>query len=394
MIETKNDDQNDDQNRPVFGPEIRPDFGPNFGPKIPYVHTTENSLRVEVEQTLLRYALQAEARAILSREQIAKCLRVSRADSVDVLYDAEHQKAHYSGLVTCHSVWHCPICAAKISERRRDDTTRAIEAMNELDYRVFFATYTIKHGRHDSLKDLLTGFLDAHTGMTAGTNGQKLRRDFGIIGTIRALETTWGLGTSWHPHAHVLIFVGNQSIDEDELEERLWKAWQRETKRVGLPVHRKGFDFDRTRGAAGDYVAKWGREPIQTPWGVEHEIAKAHIKQSRLNDRYTPFGMLRAIHEGGHDELIPRFREYAMWFKGKRQVRWTPGLAALMGLKDKTDAEIAEEQREEAYLLGRLTREQWKVVLANDVRGEILLIARQGQWCLVADFLRDLGAEI
>jgi hypothetical protein len=386
MIETKNDpqndDQNDDQNRPVFGPDF------------PYVHTTENNAPFEVQQTLLRYALQAEARAILPREQVAKCLRVSRADSVDVLYDGEHQKAHYSGLVTCHSVWHCPICAGKISERRRDDATQAIVTMNELDYRVFFVTYTIKHGRHDSLRQLLDGFLDAHNGMSRNKAGKNIKRDFGLMGTIRALETTWGQGTSWHPHAHVLIFVGNQEVDEQELEERLWKAWQTETKRVGFQVHRKGFDFDRTRGAAADYVAKWGREPIQTPWGVEHEITKAHIKQSRLHDRYTPFGMLRAIHEGGHDELIPRFREYATWFKGKRQVHWSKGLADLLGLKDQTDEEIAQEKREEAYLLGRLTREQWKVVLANDVRGEILLIARQGEWCLVADFLRDLGAEI
>lgn len=73
---------------------------------------------------------------------------------------------------------------------------------------------------------------------------------------------------------------------------------------------------------------------------------------------FTPFGMLRAIHEGGHDELIPRFREYANWFKGKSQVRWSKSLAALLGLKDQTDEEIASEMRVEAILLGRLTREQ------------------------------------
>jgi hypothetical protein len=303
-------------------------------------------------------------------------------------------KAHYAGLVTCNSVWQDPVCSAKISERRRVDATKAIEVMNAEGYRVYMMTCTIKHGRHDNLRELLTGFLDAHRGLSGNWAGKKIKQDFGIMGTIRALETTWGQGTSWHPHAHQLVFVGNQEIDEDELEERMWRAWQTEAKRVGLTVHRKGFDFDRTRGAAGDYVAKWGREPIRTPWGVEHEITKAHIKQSRQTDRYTPFGMLRAIHEGGHDELVPRFREYALYFKGKSQVQWSRGLAAMLGMRDLTDEEIATEKRVEAILLGRLTREQWKVVLANDVRGEILLIARQGEWSLVVDFLRDLGAEI
>jgi len=353
---------------------------------------TESLQSSEVDQTLLRYALQAEARAILPHEQVAKCHWVPYSATVEVLFDPEHQKPHYGGVCTCHSVWHCTVCSAKISERRREDTTWAIERMNELDYRVYMVTCTIKHGRYDSLEQLLTGFLDAHRGLSGNTAGRRIKRDFGIIGTIRALETTWGQGTSWHPHAHQLVFVGNQEVDEDELEERLWKAWQTEAKRVGLTVHRKGFDFNRTRGAAGDYVAKWGREPIRTPWGVEHEVTKAHIKQSRQSDRYTPFGMLRAIHEGGHDELIPRFREYAMYFKGKSQVRWSKGLAAMMGLKDLTDEEIASESRVEAILLGRITREQWKYVLANDTRADLLLIAKQGDWSLVVDFLREIGA--
>jgi hypothetical protein len=360
----------------------------------PALDNTRTFAPQEDDQILVRYALQAEARAILPRERVAKCHRVPHGGTVDILYDAEHQKSHFGGLVTCGSVWHDPVCSAKISERRRVDATQAIVAMNDLDYRVYMMTSTIKHGRYDNLEKLLTGFLDAHNGIARNKAGRNIKRDFGVIGTIRALETTWGKGTSWHPHAHVLVFVGNREVDEEELEERYWRAWQTEAKRVGFDVNRKGFDFDRTRGAAADYVAKWGREPIRTPWGVEHEISKAHIKQSKQNDRYTPFGMLRAIHEGDHDELIPRFREYATWFKGKSQVRWSKGLASLLGLEDKTDEEIASETRVEAILLGRLNREQWKVVLTNDVRAEILLIARQGEWSLVADFLRELGAEI
>jgi len=266
--------------------------------------------------------------------------------------------------------------------------------MNELEFPMWMTTYTIRHGRYDSLGELLTAFLNAHDGLRKNKAGRTIKNKFGIIGTIRALEVTYGKGTGWHPHVHEIVFGGNKCIDERELEEGLWKAWKTETSRAGLTVNRKAFDFNRTKGAVQDYVSKMGREPIKSPWGVEHEVAKAHIKQSRFSDRFTPFGMLLAIRDG-HTEFVPRFREYAMWFKGKRQVQWSNGLAKmLLDEEEKTDKELAEEQQEEAYLLGRLTHDQWNVVLANDVRGEIVWIARAGDWDQVVAFLIEIGAPV
>lgn len=238
---------------------------------------------------------------------------------------------------------------------------------------------------------LLAGFLDAHDGLRKNWAGKKVKKDYSIIGTIRALEVTWGWGTGWHVHAHEVVFVGKAEIDEGGLEQGLWRAWQTETKRVGLTVHRKGFDFDRTRGAVQDYISKFGREPIKTPWGVEHEISRAHIKQSRAAGRFTPFGLLLGVYQG-HGELAPKFREFATCFKGKRQVQWSTGLKLmLLDEQEKSDQELAEERREQAVLLGQLTRQQWRAILANDIRGELLQVANSGDWELVAAFLAEFG---
>src|SRR6266849_5900961 len=72
------------------------------------------------EHRLLKWALQAEARAILPNERIAYCLRQVNpiAAGVEVYHSPEHRRAHYGGLFVCGSIWMCPICAAKISERR------------------------------------------------------------------------------------------------------------------------------------------------------------------------------------------------------------------------------------------------------------------------------------
>jgi hypothetical protein len=90
------------------------------------------------------------------------------------------------------------------------------------------------------------------------------------------------------------------------------------------------------------------------------------------------------------------FQEYAAWFKRKRQLFWSKGLRARLLGKDeeKTDEELAAEQMEEAVLLGRLTRTQWRVVLANDARGELLEVAHSGDWHKVKRFLRDIGCPL
>jgi hypothetical protein len=78
------------------------------------------------EGRLVRWQLQREARALLPNERVAFCMRRVRATKVDVLYSPDHQSAHYGGLMVCGSVWLCPLCAAKIAERRRIELEQAI----------------------------------------------------------------------------------------------------------------------------------------------------------------------------------------------------------------------------------------------------------------------------
>ena len=95
------------------------------------------------EHHLLKWALQAEARAILPNERVAHCLRqvVPIAAGVDVLHSPEHQVAHYGGLLVCGSVWMCLLCAAKMSERRRDELEQAITRHIAHQGAVSMATY-------------------------------------------------------------------------------------------------------------------------------------------------------------------------------------------------------------------------------------------------------------
>lgn len=65
----------------------------------------------------------------------------------------------------------------------------------------------------------------------------------------------------------------------------------------------------------------------------------------------------------------------------------------MLGLgQDKSDDEIAKEEREDAILLAALPLKVWRVVLGNDARGELLEIAHDGDADKVWNFLDELGA--
>ena len=81
--------------------------------------TFENPMARRVE----RFALQSVARDILPDSRTAKCLRIRAHDKdVQVWKSKNHKTASYGGLQTCGSVWTCPVCGAKVVERRRGDT--------------------------------------------------------------------------------------------------------------------------------------------------------------------------------------------------------------------------------------------------------------------------------
>ena len=256
------------------------------------------------------------------------------------------------------------------------------------------------HSRYDDLSRLLQAFLKARKRIKQGEYAQLRKRDFGIVGTISVLETTWSQVNHWHPHTHELIFTlaclseSHSAIYERESR----RTWQQAAVHEGLHMDEEhGYKLDRTFGAVSDYIAKFGREPIRKPWGVESEMTKGHIKAGRgaAIEHLTPFAMLYQIMQG-HTALIPVFQEYAKRFKGRHQLHWSKGLRKrlLDTDEEQTDEELAAADIDEAVLLGLLTRSQWRVILANDARGELLEEARSGNWQHVEAFLAQIGCGL
>lgn len=64
-------------------------------------------------------------------------------------------------------------------------------------------------------------------------------------------------------------------------------------------MNEHGYRLDRTFGAVADYIAKFGREPLGTPWGVEAEMTKGHLKRGRGPvEHLTPLRVLYQVYLG------------------------------------------------------------------------------------------------
>lgn len=307
--------------------------------------------------------------------RVVGCARRRVGEDVSVLHSASVGKAHFGGLMICGSVWTCPPCAAKVSERRKQEIKRATDLHMECGGAMYMITHTFAHQRNDDLEQLLPKLSKARQHMRAQRAYKDLRRDLGFVGDIRTLEVTYGDANGFHPHEHDLWLVADKltRVQLRHMKAVLFTLWERACRVAGLgaPNRKRGVNVIEAESAA-EYMAKFGHEPR---WGVASELTKQHVKSGRAASM-TPFDLLRAAHDG-EGRFGPLFVKFARAFFGKRQVVWSRGLKQLFGLEELSDEEVAAIEAEDATVVIRITPAEWRAVLKRpfDERSALLDMA-------------------
>lgn len=292
------------------------------------------------------------------------------ASTVDIQKHPEGSKAYYSGLMVCGSVWVCSVCAARITEERRQELTRALEVTGFTPYLV---TYTLRHKKIDKLSEITNAMLAAFRAMKSGKAWQYLKDEYEWVGSIKSLEVTHG-DHGWHPHQHELVMLDEtlSKSAQNGLLTSLRLKWDGALRRRGFDASwDHGVDLRATSEDIQDYVAKWGHQPIVTTWGLEHELTKQPVKRGKNGGR-TPVQLL-ADYGVGDIQAARLWREYAMAFKGKKQLVWSKGLRGILGMGDElADVELASTIPDGTVTLARLSPDEWKAIRKADLRGELL----------------------
>lgn len=342
-----------------------------------------------------RFALQSVARFILPDSRTAKCLRLRQAHKADIeVWKSRTVKgaAVYGGLQTCGSVWACPVCAAKVSERRRAELLHAIQVHRDQGGDVLLLTLTNPHRLGDSLAEAVERQSYAMSRFNSTRQALKLWASIECVGTVRAWEVTHGVN-GWHPHFHLLLFV-SAGLDLAELRERFYALWANSCRLAGLPVPEYAVPYRLPGGGLGIF---WGVDVqdgkqaanYASKWGLESEMTKGHIKKARVVKGRTPFDLLRAKLYDDDRQAAVLFKEFAECFKGRRQLVWSKGLKSRFAIDDLDDGELAAQVDDSAALLGTISLDQWRVILRLDLRADILELARYG-WESVQRLLDSL----
>ena len=330
-----------------------------------------------------RWALKAVVNLLFPTSSTSKCSRWNIPyQSVRILKNPEYQKAHYGGLERCGSVWWCPLCASKIAERRRAELVSAVATARAMGWQVLLMTCTVPHGIGDDVNDIKDKMLKAWRKMIDSRAGKDMKKLLKIEGTIRAFEVTYGCN-GFHPHFHILIFAQNDFTTQS-FQSGFYPLWLNACVKVGLPPPSESHGLHVDDGSRAErYVTKWG---------LEDEMTKSHLKTSRSDKGQTPWDFLRDVLKTNSERSKGLFRVYANAFKGSRQLYWSNGLKAKLGVVDVSDEELAIAEEENSNILSELTLEQWQVILSTKNEASLLDLAER-QPESINNFLHELLLE-
>jgi hypothetical protein len=324
---------------------------------------------------------------------ICRCHYRRIGSTVQLRVNTVSGRAHYHGLESCHNVWACPVCSNRITNGRRDDLQRALGYWKEQGGESYLVTATFPHRRSDCLVDLLKLMRKAADLFNTSRAARAARQAAGYVGQVRALEVTWGSWHGWHPHFHFLYFC--QPGHAATLQ-ALETAWVDALIKSGLADRKQLNDMLCGAGGAspafnvqnGDYaaayVAEFGHEPsweskleAGATWGLAAEMVKGASKTGRRLHGVTPFTLLAVSAELRQlpglktGRAVVLFCEYAMAFKGQRQLYWSPKLrAALQMGRLFTDAELPDNYGPKSadVTVYVFDHEEWALILAHRAR--------------------------
>ena len=308
--------------------------------------------------------------------------------------EGTERKAYVANIQTCRSSWGCPVCAAKIRQKRALQIAKAAAKHLEQGGGLEFIMLTMPHDRGDELDALLDGLKAGWDGISKGYARRKDWENYGIEHYVRSLDLTWSERAGWHPHYHVLLFTEEPLSLQDrrDLEQRFYRRWAegvtsegwRKPRREG--VRFRSIESESEATSVGYYTAEGVLEQHRaveeeedrmemgwemtrhdlksasgmTPWDIlshlRHYRRKVQKAEGYANDAggwsELPNGELAKAQADEWRGKAQGFRslwhEYEQATKGRRSIQPSRGLwdAFDVAEGDLEDEELAEEDAE------------------------------------------------
>lgn len=308
------------------------------------------------------------------------------------------------GVQHCGNIWECAACAAVTSSERAREIVHAVNHARAAGRIVFLVTLTGRHDYGTDLERMRRGMSRSWTGILESRAWKSLRNRHGIH-YVRRLEATHG-ANGWHPHLHLLIVADrsleNELVDlvkmrdpwrekvraDEAFRSWLFPRWIDAVDRfigpeaVGDANHAVRVDRVASTDSAANYLAKLGleltdafarktgRDGQRTPWGILGDIAaKKHGDAGSSSSEVEPHPFregetVPVVGSEAHARDRELWREWIEKMKGAKQLTWSRGFRASVGLDDE---ESDEQILDRAAFDGRPV-----AIVPPEARGAIL----------------------
>jgi hypothetical protein len=267
--------------------------------------------------------------------------------------------AGWEGVATCGSVHVCPACMPSVRRARAAELSSAGDAWESVDVEngrargLVLVTLTMRHYARQSLSLLVQRQREAWKlafGQNALKTTKQIKRGLGVVGYVRAWETTHG-ASGWHTHFHVAVFL-EQRPDQQRvrvMERLIYRAWADALEKVGAyrPSQAHAVRVDAPGvGEAGQIAQYLMKGQDGKNWTAAQEMVRGDVKAGRKGHR-MPLEIARGAVAGDLDD-VDLWREYEETATGIRALYWSNGLrkrlAELVDLDNRQDAEVAADE--------------------------------------------------
>lgn len=395
-----------------------------------------------------RFARRRQLRQVTTLDRVRRCGHDTVSDggvTVGVRTNPDGSNvAGYGGVSTCGSVWACPQCAAVIATRRASELADVLRAVDNRGGSSWLVTLTVQHSRKhplgwsredratnrrlveraswrrhcaelgdepdpaevaadDQARAALAGTFgtwdavgEAWGAVTSGGTWVKdQRRHGGLLGWVRAVETTHGR-SGWHVHVHALLCFAEDPAQAEvqPIAARMFDRWKRKLNALGYDASGDfaqdgkvpGYDVRRAEmhdNAMSNYLVK-----------LAHEVTSGHRKEGRRPGGRTPMQLLADAVETYEVGDLGRWAQWEQTSAGRRQLTWSGKDRDLRQLAElgpeQTDEEVAAEELPADERVG-LPPETWGWVRAEQHETTVLVVTEDGGIAGLINWLEEHG---
>lgn len=305
---------------------------------------------------------------------VCACGRTGHEIEAVGVHLTEAGTAWTSGTLRCNSGWLCTVCAPRRAHERQERVAEVYDTVTlSLKGQIPMVTLTVRHRKGMDLADLRKVQQEAWRDVRRGAPWARLKKRYGILGTITAPEVTYSAAHGWHFHQHIAVpCVTNR---EGALEVGAWiiDRYIRYIRAAGYEALSAGQDVFLP--SSPEDAARYLGKGVTSNQDISWELAGAANKRGKSASLH-PFDILEAA--SGDVAMAALWREYAAAMKGARSCVISAALANKLGLDEADDIEAPAVDQADETPLGELPSYVWNSVMRKRLGSTVLAIVEDG----------------